>query len=126
MRKYKPGIEMRHRLMIFHLEGLINLIKRIENKQIPETVNIIGTSYFFSNRTLFTLGFQIENPSLFYRANLFVNFIDLFWMYSLSRGKLSIPKIWNAKKASITGAQLIESKKVIEDLYDKMNSKTTS
>ncbi len=41
-------------------------------------------------------------------------------MYSLSQGKLSIPKIWNAKKASITGVKLIESKKLIEVLYDKM------
>lgn len=44
------------------------------------------------------MGFEIENPSLFYKVNLFLNFIDLTWMYSLSQGKLSIPKIWKAKK----------------------------
>ncbi len=117
---------MRNRLLIYHLEGLINLIQLIENKSIPETVNIIGTSYFFTDRTLKKMGFEIENPSLFYRVNLFVNFIDLFWMYSLSQGKLSIPKIWNAKKASISGAKLIESKKVIEELYHKMKRKSTA
>jgi hypothetical protein len=72
------------------------------------------------------MGFEIVNPSLFYRLNLFINFIDLIWMYTLSQGKLSIPKIWNAKKASITGVKLIESKKRIEDLYDKMKIKTTA
>jgi len=126
MRKYKSGIEFKYRLLIYHLEGLICLIKLIENKNIPDTVNITGTSYFFNNRTLNKMGFEIKNPSLIYRVNLFVNFIDLFWMYSLSQGKLSIPKIWNAKQASISGAKLIESKKLIEELYNKMKSKATA
>ena len=123
MRKYKAGVEMRNRLLKYHLEGLIHLIQLIENKSISETVNIVGTSYFFKERTLNKLGFEIENPSFFYRLNLFVNFIDLIWMYSLSQGKLSIPKIWNAKKASISGAKLIEGKKVIKDHYDKMKNR---
>lgn len=125
MRKYKTGIEIRNKLLIYHLEGLIKIIQLIENKCIPETVNIVGTSYFFNDRTLSKMGFQIVNPSLFYRLNLFINFIDLVWMYSLSKGKLSIPMLWNAKKARISGTKLIESKMVIEGLYDKMKSRTT-
>ena len=125
MRKYKSGIEMRNRLLIFQLEGLIYIIKQIENKIISEKVNIVGTSYFFNNRTLYKMGFEVENPSLFHSVNLIANFIDLFWMYSLSQGKLSIPKIWNAKNAKITGAKLIERKKMIEELYEKLKRKTT-
>lgn len=126
MRKYKAGVEMRNRLLMYHVEGLINLIQLIDNKSIPETVNIVGTSYFFKERTLSRMGFEIENPSLFYRLNLFVNFIDLIWMYSLSQGKLSIPKLWDVKKASISGAKLIESNKVIEDLNYNMKRRTTT
>lgn len=125
MRKYKSGIEIRNRLLIYHLEGLINLIHLIENQEIPETVSIVGTSYFFNNKTVHRMGFEIEKPSFFYRLNLFINFIDLIWMYSLSKGKFSMPKIWNARKASISGSQLIENKKVIEDLYEKMKKRTT-
>jgi hypothetical protein len=124
MTQYKAGIEMRNRLLIYQLEGLLNLIKLIENRSVPETVTIVGTSYFFNNRTLHKMGFDAENPTLFYRLNLFVNFIDLFWMYSIAQGKPSIPKIWNAKNAKISGVKLIESKKVIEALYDKMKTKT--
>jgi hypothetical protein len=124
MRKYKSGIELRNRLLTYQLEGLTNLIQLIENKNIHETVNIVGTSYFFNNRTLQKMGFEIVNPSLFYRLNLFVNFIDLIWMYSLSQGKFSIPKIWNAKKASISGSKLLAKKDVIENLFKKMSSKT--
>ena len=126
MRKYKSGIEMRNRLLIFHLEGLIYIIRQIENKSISEKVNIVGTSYFFNNRTLYKMGFEVENPSLFYRVNLIANFIDLLWMYSLSQGKLSIPKIWNAKNAKISGAKLIESKKMIKELHETLKRKTTN
>ena len=120
MRKYKAGVQLRNSLLMYHLEGLLNIIELIENKKLPESVNIIGTSYFFNERTLNKLGFEIKKPSLFYRINLFVNIIDLTWMYSLSKGKLSIPKIWNAKKASILGKELIEKKKLIEEIYQKM------
>lgn len=99
MRKYKPGIELRNRLLMYHIEGLLKIIQHIENKSIPETVNIVGTSYFFNNKTLSKMGFEIVSPSLFYRINLFINFIDLIWMYSLSQRKISIPKLWNAKKS---------------------------
>lgn len=52
MRKCKSGVELRNRLLIYHLEGLLTLVGLIENKKIPETVNIVGTSYFFNDRTL--------------------------------------------------------------------------
>lgn len=126
MRKYKSGIEMRNRLFIYYLEGLLSIIEQIENKSIPETVNIVGTSYFFNHRTLHKMGFGIENPSLFYRVNLYVNFFDLCWMYSLSQGKFSIPKLWNVKKGKISGAKLVESKKVMTALFESMKAKTTA
>ena len=126
MRRYRAGIEIRYKLLLYHIEGLIKIIELIEKKSIPETVSIVGTSYFFNDRTLSKMGFEIVNPSIFYRLNLFINFIDLIWMYSLSQGKLSIPNLWKAKKASISGDELIEGKKVIEDLYDKMKNRTTT
>ena len=98
---------------MYHLEGLLKLIHLIEDKQIPASVNIIGTSYFFNERTLSNLGFQIEQASLFYRVNLFINFIDVFWMYALSKGKLSIPAVWDARKAEITGDTLVAQKTIL-------------
>lgn len=123
LRKYKSGTQLRNRIMIYHLEGLIRLIRLIEEKNIPASVNIIGTSYFFSERTLSNLGFQTEKATLFYRVNLFINFIDLFWMYSLSKGKLAIPAIWDAKKATITGDALLSQKTKLEGIYQKLAAK---
>ena len=123
MRKYKSGIEMRNRLLLFLLEGLKKIIQLIEDKEVPESVNIVGTSYFFSDRTAKKIGFELIDPSLFYRINLFANFLDLAWMYSLSQGKWAIPKVWKAKKVQITGQKLLENKGQLEALYDKLSSK---
>jgi hypothetical protein len=123
MRKYKSGIEMRNRLLLFQLEGLKKIIQLIEDKEVSESVNIVGTSYFFSDRTAKKIGFELIDPSLFYRINLFANFLDLAWMYSLSQGKWAIPKVWKAKKVQITGQKLLENKGQLEALYDKLSSK---
>ena len=123
MRKYKSGIEMRNRLLLFQLEGLKNIIQLIEDKAVPESVTIVGTSYFFSDRTVQKIGFELIEPSLFYRINLFANFLDLVWMYSLAQGKWAIPKVWQAKKVQITGQKLVEHKVQLKVLYDKLNSK---
>ena len=121
MRKHKSGIAFRKRLLTYHLEGILNIISQIENNAVPKTVNISGTSYFFNERTLNKMGFELEKTSLFYRINLFANVIDLVWMYSVSQGRFSIPKIWRAKKASISGSSLLAKKEVIEQLYKRMD-----
>ena len=126
MRKYSPGIEMRNRLLLFQLEGLKKIIQLIEDKAVPESVNIIGTSYFFSDRTVQRIGFELIEPSLFYRVNLFVNFLDLLWMYSLAQGKWALPKVWQAKKVQITGQKLVEHKVQLDALYEKISSKSAN
>ena len=123
MRNFKIGNELRNRILLYHLEGLMNIIKELENGSIPKSVYIIGTSYFFNTRTLNKFGFELTQPSLFYRINLLSNFIDLLWMYSVSQGKFSIPKLWIASKASIEGGKLIESKETIIDLRNKLTTK---
>lgn len=126
MRNYSPGIEMRNRLLLFQLEGLKKIIQLIEDKVVPESILIVGTSYFFSNRTVQRLGFELIEPSLFYRINLLGNFLDILWMYSLAQGKWAIPKVWKAKKVQITGQQLVEHKSQLVSLYDKLNSKKSA
>lgn len=122
MKKHKAGIEFRKTLLTYHLQGILNIISQIENDAVPKTVNISGTSYFFNERTLNKIGFELEKTSLFYRINLFANVIDLIWMHSVSQGRFSIPKIWRAKKASISGSRLLLNKDVIENLYKRMSS----
>lgn len=123
LRNVKSGTPLRNRILLYHVEGLLNLIQLIEDKRIPASVNIIGTSYFFNDRTLHNLGFQLEKATLFYRINLFINFIDLLWMYSLSKGKLAVPAVWDAKKATITGDALMVQKSKLESLYQNLEAR---
>jgi len=123
LRKYKSGTHLRNRIMMYHVEGLLYLIQLIEDKRIPASVNIIGTSYFFNGRTLKKLGFKLEKPSSFYRINLVLNFIDLFWMYSLSKGKFAMPRVWDAKKATIIGTTLVAQKEKLEHIYINLKEK---
>jgi hypothetical protein len=44
-------------------------------------------------------------------------------MYSLAKGKISIPELWNAKKARIQGAQLCAQKATLERLYQHLKAK---
>lgn len=123
MRKCKFGVEWRNKILLYHLEGLLSIIQQIENKAISESVTIVGTSYFFNHRTLHKLGFNIEKASIGHKCNLFLNFIDLIWMYSLSQRKFAIPKLWNVHKASIQGSQLIMNKKELENIYNLLKMK---
>lgn len=123
MLKYKAGIKFRNRILLYHLEGLLNIIQEIEEKKIPETVIISGTSYFFNERTMLKFGFEKEKPLLSYKFNLLMNAVDLFWMYSLAQGRLSIPKIWKVQKATVQGQKLVENKVIIANLYQKLQGK---
>ncbi len=125
MRKYRPGNEMRNRLLIYYLEGLLHLIKQIESGELPKSISIIGTSYFFNKRTIKKLGFDEKTPTLFYRFNLFVNFIDIFWMYSVSKNKIAFPNLWKAKKLSISGESLLTQRILIENLHQTLITKLT-
>ena len=44
-------------------------------------------------------------------------------MYSLSKGKIAIPAVWDAKKASIVGDTLLLQKTKLEGLYQKLEAK---
>jgi hypothetical protein len=44
-------------------------------------------------------------------------------MYSLSKGKLAIPSVWDAKKAKITGDALVAQKTKFERLYQKLEAR---
>ncbi len=121
--KYQSGNEIRNQLFKFYLEGLLYLISQVESGKIPKSVNIIGTSYFFNERTIKKLGFDEKKPTLFYKLNLFINFIDIFWMYSVSRGKLSLPNLSKVKKLSVSGERLLMNRTYIENLYQTLIQK---
>ena len=110
------GIELRHRILEYYIEGLLELIRQIENQKLPSVLIVRGSSYFFSKRTVEKLGFELTKTSIFVKLNFILNYLDLIWMYSLSRGKLTFPNLMNIKTATITGAHLVTKKEKILEI----------
>lgn len=120
MRSVPPGHIFQQIMLNYYIEGLLNLIRLLENGDLPPTIEITGTSYFFSDTTAKRLGFSLEPPSSFYRVNLYLNFLDLLWMYSLAKGKLVMPRLNNIRAAKTTGEFLLQKKSYLERLQSRL------
>jgi len=116
--KYAQRILLGH-----YFKALITIIERIESGQLSSKVKIVGHSYFFNNRTAEKLGFTITNASSFWVLNSAVQFIELSYLYSFSKGKWALPKFWKVKRAEITGSDLVTKKEILEELARKILSK---
>lgn len=121
MRKTKPGLQAQKKILNYFIEGLLNIIKEIEGKELPETITISGSSYFFSEQTASRLGFEITPASLPEKLNIYLNIIDLIWMYSYAQGKFSFPKISKVKKVKTTGKELVKNKEALLKLHQYLS-----
>jgi len=126
MKGLKPGKELKNVMLKNYMMGLLEIIRRIEAGELPVTVIVKGSSYFFSERTAKRMGFEISKAGLFERFNLLINFIDLTWTYSLANGKLSFPNLKNIKTAKITGKNLVNNKAYFERVNSFLEKKLTN
>jgi len=97
------------------------IVRKIEYNEIPETIEVRGSSYFFSATTASKLGFNITGSGIFEKSNIMLNCLDLFWMYSLSKGRLVLPRLHEVKTVSTSGAILTEKKEVLLQLQSFLN-----
>jgi hypothetical protein len=122
MRGTKPGSAWKNRMLGYYLEGLLNIAEKIEAGELPETMLIRGSSYFFSDRTVKRLGFSLGKAGGFEMINILINYLDLLWMYSLAHGKLIFPKMSRIKSASIEGKNLVLQKEKFRSIMDRLNA----
>lgn len=115
------GLVAQRKMLAYFIEGLLNIITKIEKGEIPETVKVVGTSYFFSERTAKKWGFKMAKPSAAYRLNLIMNGLDLFLLYSYAQNRWVFPKIWEAKKMEALGSDLVANKTYLEGLYNRLS-----
>jgi len=120
MRKVPAGKATESRLLAYFCEGFLEIIKRIEEGKLPKEVQITGTSYFMSERSVKRLGFKIGKKNWFLSFNLYLNYLDLLWMYSRSKGKFTFPKVWEAKSIEMKGEKLVENKDYIIRLHERL------
>lgn len=118
------GMKLRHKILEYYCEGLLELIRQIESQKLPSDIIVRGSSYFCSERTVEKLGFELSETNIFVKLNFILNYIDLIWMYSLSQGKLRFPNLRNIQTATITGSQLVYKKDKILQIRAYFNKKS--
>jgi len=114
------GKKVQKTLLAHYFKALLVIIARIESGKLPPEVNIVGHSYFFSDRTAKKLGFTISKAPSFWVINSCLQFIELTYLYSFSRGKLAFPKFWKVQRAEISGKDLLAKKDYLEGLVKKL------
>lgn len=124
MRKVEKGRNFQQLTLWYYLEGLLQIIEELEAGDIPPEIEISGTSYFFSETTAKRLGFEIVAINSFLKFNLYMNFIDLTWMYSLAKGQFTWPDLKGAQSVKTTGAVLLEQKAYLQELHAYLQLKT--
>lgn len=118
------GLKWRQRVMLYYLEGFLKIIDLIESKELPETLEIRGSSYFFSDQTSERLGFSTKKTPVHEKFNIYLNYLDLIWMYSISKGKLSFPKVNDIKTVSTSGSELLKRKEQFVNLLDYLKNRS--
>lgn len=107
-------------LLGHYFKALLTIIERIENGQLSPDVTIVGHSYFFNDRTAEKFGFTISKAPMFWTINSVVQFIELTYLYSFSKGRWAFPKFWKVKRAEISGKELLTKKDMLEKLVLKI------
>ena len=123
LRKHKAGSQVKHQLLKYYIQGLLKVIDKIEQQVLPETVLVRGSSYFFSDRTAKRLGFDLKETGKNEKLNILLNYLDLFWMYSLAHGRWRYPNLKSIKTAEISGGDLVKQKEKIKQLLQYFNKK---
>ena len=123
MRWRQRGLKAKKRMLIYYLEGFLRIIEDLEKNKLPKDVTITGTSYFFSKKSAKIIGFSEKSVGIFRKILFFVDYVNLFLMYSYSNGKLSFPGVSKLKKVEISGKKLLQSKKNIIRLLTIIKSR---
>lgn len=101
------GAAAARRVMVWYLEGFLDIAARVERGEIAGGVEVTGTSWFFREETARRLGFEIRPAGFRLRFNLFLNALDLWLTYSFTRGRIALPDLLAVKQAVIRGDELL-------------------
>ncbi len=103
-----------------YANSCLQIIKEVQTGTLPGTVEVVGYSYFFNERTAKKLGFKIGKTDLLTKFFFYLNLIEIILLYSIVKGSWGIPKFWKGKSFYTTGEELCTKEQFIEDLLKKL------
>lgn len=102
-----------------YLEGLLNLIEKYELSRFGN-IKISGTSYIINERTAQRIGFKAIKTDYFQKLILIFNYFNVLITYSISKGKLSFPKLKETRTFETKLNELVKRKDFISNLNEKL------
>lgn len=113
------------RLLGYFVEGLVAISEDIRAGRISPDVRIQVTSYFIKEDTFVRYGFRTGAPDFAYRLNSFVSYFNLVLMYSYARGRLTFPALSLARRAEMSGKELLRHAPAMAALARKLGRPST-
>lgn len=111
-------------VMMYSLaEGLLNIVRDVENGEIPEDAAIMGSSYFFSERTAAKFGFSTTKTLNSHKVIIMLNIAEIALVYSMSQGRIAMPNFGGFKSVKATAHELVANKVYIESLVGRLGPK---
>lgn len=117
------GAPSARKVMIWYLEGFLDVADRVERGEIPAAIEVTGTSWFFRPGTAERLGFEIRPAGFRLRFNLLLNALDLWLTYSFTRARFAVPALLDVKQAVIRGDELVRRRPQIARLCATLGRK---
>jgi len=118
------GLKWQNELLLYYIDGILEIINEIEDNKISESIQLRGSSYFFSARTAEKFGFESTKTGIFEKLNILINYLDLIWMYSLSKGRIFFPNIADIRTATTTGKKLKEKKQELLKMKEHLKTRS--
>lgn len=121
--RQKNGKQRTRFILQQYVQGLLDLIAAYEAQQNDSLV-IRGTSYIINERTAKKIGFRKVKGDGIQQLILFLNYFNVMIQYSISKGKLSFPKLTDTNTFEATLKELIAKKEDIERLNQMLKTKS--
>jgi len=114
----KPSLTNQQQTLLWILDGFLALIDKLEKDQVSTT--LVGTTYFLSPRRAKLLGFSVQKADPFSKLILILNYLNLLFSMSITKGRLSFPKINNVQRFEISSQELINNRHLFSDWQEKL------
>ena len=117
----KSNITTQKYILKNYANSCLQIISKIKRGELPNTVQIVGYSYFFNKRTASKLSFKIGKIDAVTKFFFYLNLIEIIILYSFVKGSWEIPKLWEAKLFYTTGEALCKKEQFIEKILKKLD-----
>jgi hypothetical protein len=104
------------------LRGLLALAEQVERGEMAPDAELVATSYFFSDRTVARLGFELREVPAAVRHNLVMASVGIALRLSFTRGRPAFPDLRRIRQAATTAGRLAEHSGEIRRLLRRLPS----